>query len=97
MNLNVYMTTMNEKQLGKKFPETMGIVNFLDVLRATRSLSEKVHFLYLTLIAGEFSWGKKKTAKNVQTTIRLCDENGMPQDFSIARGRVSFSEQQALM
>ncbi|XP_034937564.1 dedicator of cytokinesis protein 1 isoform X2 [Chelonus insularis] len=34
--------------------------------------------LYLTLISGEFSKGSKSTDKNVQVTVKVCNEHGVP-------------------
>lgn len=32
--------------------------------------------LYLTLVSGEFSKGNKSTDKNVEVTVRVCNEKG---------------------
>lgn len=32
--------------------------------------------LYLTLVSGEFSKGSKSTDKNVEVTVRVCNEKG---------------------
>lgn len=34
--------------------------------------------LYLTLVSGEFSKGSKSTDKNVEVTVRVCNEKGVP-------------------
>jgi len=34
--------------------------------------------LYLTLVSGEFSRGSKKTDKNMEVTVRVCNEKGQP-------------------
>ncbi|XP_011297282.1 dedicator of cytokinesis protein 1 isoform X1 [Fopius arisanus] len=34
--------------------------------------------LYLTLVSGEFSKGSKSTDKNVEVTVRVCNEHGLP-------------------
>ncbi|XP_023288564.1 dedicator of cytokinesis protein 1 isoform X2 [Orussus abietinus] len=34
--------------------------------------------LYLTLISGEFSKGSKSTDKNVEVTVKVCNEHGVP-------------------
>ncbi|XP_066581822.1 dedicator of cytokinesis protein 1 isoform X2 [Prorops nasuta] len=34
--------------------------------------------LYLTLISGEFSKGSKSTDKNVEVTVKVCNEDGIP-------------------
>jgi dedicator of cytokinesis protein 1 len=34
--------------------------------------------LYLTLVSGEFTRGSKKTDKNMEVTVRVCNEKGQP-------------------
>lgn len=36
------------------------------------------HDLYLTLVSGEFSRGSKSVDKNVEVTVRVCNERGQP-------------------
>jgi dedicator of cytokinesis protein 1 len=36
------------------------------------------HDLYLTLASGEFSRGSKSADKNVEVTVRVCNEHGQP-------------------
>jgi hypothetical protein len=40
--------------------------------------------LYLSLVSGEFSKGSKSTDKNVEVTVRVCNEKGQSIPVSIS-------------
>lgn len=45
--------------------------------------------IYVTLIHGEFDKGKKKTPKNVEVTMSVCDEEGSTLEVGTAPGNAA--------
>ena len=55
--------------------------------------------LYLTLFQGEFSKGTKKSERNIEVTVRICNEKGsvIPNAITIGAGGSSLSEYKSVI